>query len=146
MVVPQRPAVLTAKILSSMDVLSNGRVLLGIGAGWLREEFEILETAPFEERGKVTDEFIEAMKLLWTQEAPEYSGDFVNFSNTSFLPKPVHNHIPIWVGGESNIALRRTVRYGDVWFPGNNNPKWRIDTAARLKSRVDKLHEIAEAE
>ena len=146
MVVPQRPAVLTAKILSSIDVLSNGRVLLGVGAGWLREEFDILETPPFEERGKITDEFIEAMKRLWTDEAPQFSGDFVNFTNVSFLPKPVDGHIPIWIGGESNIALRRTVRCGDVWFPGNNNPKWRIDTPARLKSRVDKLHAFAEAE
>lgn len=146
MVVPQRPAVLTAKMLSSMDVLSNGRVFLGVGAGWLREEFEILETPPFEDRGKVTDEFIEAMKRLWADEAPQYSGDFVNFTNVAFLPKPANTRIPIWVGGESNIALRRTVRCGDVWFPGNNNPKWRIDTPARLKNRLDKLHAFAEAE
>ena len=146
-VVPHRPAVLTAKMLSSMDVLSTGRVLLGVGAGWLREEFEAIQAEPFAMRGKVTDEYIDAMKELWTSDAPTYKGEFVEFSNISFLPKPVQKpHIPIWIGGESNIALKRTVRHGDAWFPGNNNPKWRVDTAARLKERVAKLHEFAEAE
>jgi probable F420-dependent oxidoreductase len=145
-VVPQRPAVLTAKVLSSMDVLSNGRVLFGVGTGWLREEFDIMETPPFQDRGQVTDEFIEAMKRLWSQEDPQYSGDFVEFSNVLFSPKPPDGRIPIWVGGESNIALRRTVRLGDVWFPGNNNPKWRVDTPERLKVRINRLHQFAEAE
>ena len=87
------------------------------------------------------------MKELWTKDAPTYKGEFVEFSNISFLPKPVQKpHIPIWIGGESNIALRRTVRLGDVWFPGNNNPKWRLDTPERLRHRVAKLHEIAEDE
>ncbi len=147
LVVPHRPAVLTAKMLASMDLLSNGRVLLGIGAGWLREEFEALQTEPFDARGKVTDEYIAAMKELWTNDAPTYRGEFVEFSNISFLPKPVQKpHIPIWIGGESDIALKRTVRLGDVWFPGNNNPKWRADTPERLKHRVAKLHQFAEAE
>lgn len=145
-VVPQRPVVLTAKVLSSMDVLSNGRVRFGVGTGWLREEFDIMETPPFEDRGHVTDEFIEAMKRLWSEEDPQYAGDFVKFSNVSFSPKPLNGRIPIWVGGESNIALRRTVRLGDVWFPGNNNPKWRVDTPERLKVRVDQLHQFAQAE
>ena len=145
-VVPQRPVVLTAKILSSMDVLSNGRVLFGVGTGWLREEFDIMETPPFPDRGQVTDEFIEGMKRLWSEDDPRYSGDFVKFSNVLFSPKPSSGRIPIWVGGESNIALRRTVRLGDVWFPGNNNPKWRVDTPERLKVRIDRLHEFAEAE
>ena len=147
MVVPHRPAVLTAKMLATMDRLSNGRVLLGIGAGWLREEFEALQAEPFDARGEVTDEYIAAMKELWTADAPAYKGKFVEFSNISFLPKPVQKpHIPIWIGGESNIALKRTVRSGDVWFPGNNNPRWRIDTPERFKQRVAKLHEFAEAE
>ncbi len=145
-VVPQRPVVLTAKVLSSMDVLSNGRVLFGVGTGWLREEFDTLDTPPFEHRGRVTDEFIDAMKRLWSEDDPHYSGEFVSYSNVSFSPKPSSGRIPIWVGGESNIALRRTVRLGDVWFPGNNNPKWRVDTAERLRARVERLHQFAEAE
>lgn len=147
MVVPHRPALLSAKILASMDLLSNGRVLLGVGAGWLREEFEALETRPFDARGRVTDEFIEAMKELWTSDAPEYQGEHVRFSNITFLPKPVQRpHLPVWVGGESGPALRRTVRLGDVWYPGSGNPKFRLDTPERLKGRVAKLHEFAEAE
>ena len=105
-----------------------------------------MNTPPFDDRGRVTDEFIEAMKCLWAKDDPQYSGDFVNFSNVAFSPKPSGGHVPIWVGGESNIALRRTVRLGDVWFPGNNNPKWRVDTAERLKVRIDRLHQFAEAE
>ncbi len=147
MVVPHRPALLSAKMLASMDLLSNGRILFGVGAGWLREEFEALETKPFDARGKVTDEFIEAMKELWTSDAPAYDGEFVRFSNITFLPKPVQKpHLPIWVGGESAPALRRTVRLGDVWYPGSGNPKWRLDTPERLKARVGKLHEFAEKE
>ena len=146
-VVPHRPALLTAKMLASMDLLSNGRVLFGVGAGWLREEFDALETKPFDARGKVTDEFIEAMKALWTQDAPSYDGEFVKFDNITFLPKPVQKpHMPVWVGGESAPALRRTVRLGDVWYPGSGNPKWRLDTPERLKSRIAKLHEFAEKE
>ncbi|MGI9423246.1 MAG: TIGR03619 family F420-dependent LLM class oxidoreductase [Hyphomicrobiaceae bacterium] len=147
MVVPHRPALLTAKMLASMDLLSNGRMRVGVGAGWLREEFEALETRPFDARGKVTDEFIEAMKVLWTQDAPSYAGEHVRFSNVVFLPKPIQKpHPPIWVGGESAPALRRTVKLGDVWYPGAGNPKWRLDTPERLKSRVAKLHEFAEKE
>ena len=145
MVVPHRPALLTAKILASMDLLANGRVRVGVGAGWLREEFEALETRPFDARGKVTDEFIEAMIELWTKEAPEYQGEHVKFSNITFLPKPVQKpYPPIWVGGESGPALRRTVKLGDVWYPGAGNPKFRLDTPARLKERMAKLNEFAE--
>lgn len=145
-VVPQRPVVLTAKVLSSMDVLSNGRILFGVGTGWLREEFDIMQTPPFKDRGQVTDEFIEGMQQLWSEDNPQYSGDFVEFSNVQFSPKPTSGRIPIWVGGESNIALRRTVKLGDVWFPGNNNPKWRVDTPERLKMRVERLHQFADLE
>jgi probable F420-dependent oxidoreductase len=147
MVVPHRPALLSAKMLASMDLLSNGRIMCGVGAGWLREEFEALETKPFDARGKVTDEFVEAMKELWTSETPTYDGEFVKFSNITFLPKPVQKpHIPIWVGGESAPALRRTARLGDVWYPGSGNPKWRLDTPERLQARIAKLHELAEKE
>ena len=143
-VVPHRPALLTAKMLATMDNLSNGRMRFGVGAGWLREEFEALETKPFDARGKVTDEFIEAMRELWTSDAPSYTSEYVNFSNITFLPKPIQNPLPIWVGGESAPALRRTVKYGDVWYPGAGNPKWRLDTPDRVKGRVGKLHEFAE--
>src|ERR1700691_237542 len=101
MVVPHRPAVLTAKILATIDVLSEGRLVLGIGAGWCREEFEALGTDPFAERGAVTDEYLLACRELWTNENPAFDGKYVKFSNVFFQPQPVQKRVPIWVGGES---------------------------------------------
>ncbi len=147
MVVPHRPAVLTAKILSTADVLSNGRMILGVGAGWLREEFEALQTDPYDARGRVTDEYIKVFKELWEQQAPSFDGEFVKFSNIQFEPKPYGGRrIPVWVGGESNPALRRTARLGDAWYPGSRNPKHRLDTPERLVAGVDRLKKLAEAE
>ena len=137
-VVPYRGAVHTAKIAATIDVLSGGRMVLGVGAGWLREEFEALGAPPFEERGRVTDEWLQAFKILWTEDAPRFEGRHVGFANISFAPKPVQKpHPPIWVGGESPAALRRAVRYGDVWFPIGNNPRHPLDTVARLKAGVE---------
>src|SRR5476651_612156 len=110
-VVPHRPAVLTAKLFQTADILSGGRVIAGVGAGWMKDEFVALGTPPFEERGAVTDEYIEAWKILWTQERPSMQGKYTQFDNVMFEPKPVSKpHPPIWVGGESNPSLRRAVR------------------------------------
>jgi probable F420-dependent oxidoreductase len=144
-VIPYRGAVHTAKIAATIDVLSQGRMVLGAGAGWLKEEFEALGAPPFEERGRVTDEYLQAFKILWTEDAPRFEGRHVRFANISFLPKPVQKpHPPIWVGGESPPALRRTVRYGDTWFPIGNNPRHPLDTAARLAAGIRRLHQVAE--
>jgi probable F420-dependent oxidoreductase len=144
-VIPYRGAVHTAKIAATIDVLSQGRMVLGAGAGWLKEEFEALGAPPFEERGRVTDEYLQAFKTLWTEEDPHFEGRHVRFANISFLPKPVQKpHPPIWVGGESPPALRRTVRYGDAWFPIGNNPQHPLDTAARFAEGVQRLHRTAE--
>ena len=146
-VVPHRGAVHTAKIVSTIDVLSGGRVVLGVGAGWMKEEFDALDIPPFEERGKVTDEYLQAMKVLWTEDDPAFKGDYVTFENISFLPKPVQKpHPPVWVGGESKAAMRRAVRLGDVWFPIANNPRHPLDTIARFKDGIGRLHRLAEAE
>lgn len=146
-VVPHRGAVHTAKIVSTIDVLSSGRVVLGVGAGWMKEEFEALNLPPFEARGRVTDEYIQAFKALWTEDDPRFDGDHVQFANINFLPKPVQKpHPPIWVGGESPAALRRTARAGDVWFPIANNPRYPMDTSARFKDGVERLHQVAEKE
>ena len=135
MVVPHRPAISTAKMLATIDVLSGGRLILGVGAGWMKEEFGLLG-APFEERGAATDEYLEAFKALWTQERPSYSGKHVRFADVIFEPKPMQKpHPPIWVGGESPAALRRTVKLGDVWYPGNNSQTKPLDTPARLGRR-----------
>ena len=92
LVVPHRPAVLTAKMLATIDVLSNGRLILGTGAGWMKEEFELLG-APFEDRGKATDEYLQAFRELWTKDRPFYAGEHVSFSDVLFYPKPCKNRI-----------------------------------------------------
>ncbi|MBV9861421.1 MAG: LLM class F420-dependent oxidoreductase [Alphaproteobacteria bacterium] len=142
MVVPHRPAVLTAKILATIDVLSEGRLVLGIGAGWCKEEFEALGTPPFPERGAVTDEYLLACRELWTNPDPEFAGKYVSFSNLLFEPRPVQNPIPIWVGGESGPALRRTARLGDGWYPIGTNPQHRLDTLNRFKAGIERLHRM----
>jgi probable F420-dependent oxidoreductase len=144
-VVPHRPAVLTAKLLLTADVLSGGRVVAGIGAGWMREEFSALGAPPFAERGAVTDEYLRAWKLLWTQDRPALDGEYAKFADVVFMPKPVSQpHPPIWVGGESPAALRRTVQFGDGWYPVSNNQKIPLNTPARLKSGISALHRAAE--
>ena len=142
-VVPHRPPVLTAKILATIDVLSEGRLTWGIGAGWCREEFEALGTDPFEERGAVTDEYLLACRELWTDEDPKFDGKYVKFSNIFFQPRPVQKRVPIWVGGESGPALRRTARLGDAWYPIGTNPKFRLDTLKRFQGGIDRLHKRA---
>lgn len=144
-VIPHRGAVHTAKIVATIDVLSRGRMILGVGAGWMKEEFEALGAPPFEERGRVTDEYLQAFKSLWTEDNPRFDGKHVRFSNISFLPKPVQQpHPPIWVGGESPAALRRVVRYGDVWFPIGNNPRHPLDTVKRFAAGLEELGRVAE--
>jgi probable F420-dependent oxidoreductase len=144
MVVPHRPAMLAAKILSTIDVLSSGRLTLGIGAGWLREEFEALQAPDFAARGKVTDEYILAAKELWTAPRPRFEGEFVRFDNISFEPKPVQQGgPPIWVGGESGLAMRRAARLGDAWYPIGTNPSFPLESLPRYRAGVAKLRELA---
>lgn len=141
MVVPHRPPVYTAKALASIDVLSNGRVVLGVGAGWMEEEFRAIGAPPFAERGKVTDEYLQIFKELWTKDDPKYSGQYASFDHISFLPKPLQQpHPPIWVGGESPAALRRTARLGDAWYPIGTNPQFPLNTLQRFKDAIGKLH------
>ncbi|HVY17636.1 MAG TPA: TIGR03619 family F420-dependent LLM class oxidoreductase [Rhodopila sp.] len=143
MVVPHRPAVLTAKILATIDYLSKGRLTLGIGAGWCEEEFNAIGTEPFAERGAVTDEYMAACRELWTADHPKFDGKYVKFQDVLFPPKPP-GRIPIWVGGESGPALRRTARYGDAWYPIGTNPQFPMDTLTRYKAGVAKLRGMTE--
>jgi probable F420-dependent oxidoreductase len=118
MIAPYRNPIITAKMLSSLDVLSNGRVIVGLGVGWMKEEFDNLQAPPYEERGKVTDEYIKAFRELWASDNPSFKGKYCNFSNVVFLPKPVQKPtIPIWIGGHSKQALRRAGQLGDGWHP-----------------------------
>lgn len=146
MVVPHRNPVHTAKILATADVLSGGRVVIGCGAGWMREEFEALQTPPFDERGEVTDEYLRVFKELWTNPEPSFAGKYTRFRDIAFEPKPVQQpHIPIWIGGESSAALRRVVRLGDGWYPIGANPKFPLATAELYAARVARLEAMAEA-
>ena len=118
MILPYRNPVVTAKMLASLDVLSGGRVIVGAGVGWMKEEFETIRTEPFAERGKVTDEYIAAFRELWSSDNPSFNGKYCRFSNIVFLPKPVQKPtIPIWIGGHSKQAIRRAARLGDGWHP-----------------------------
>jgi probable F420-dependent oxidoreductase len=144
MVVPHRPAVLTAKILATLDHLSRGRLTLGIGAGWCEEEFVAIGAPAFAERGAVTDEWMAVCRELWTAEHPRFNGTYVKFSEVLFPPKPVQRPIPIWVGGESGPALRRTAAYGDAWYPIGTNPQFPMDTLTRYKAGIARLRAMTE--
>jgi len=122
LIVPYRNPVVTAKMVSSLDALSGGRVVLGVGAGWMAEESAALGV-PFAERGAMTDEYLAAMQELWTSPAPSFAGKYTQFGGLAFAPRPVQQpHPPIWVGGHSRAALRRTVQFGAAWHPINRAP------------------------
>lgn len=124
LVVPYRNPVLQAKMFSTVDVLSDGRLIVGVGTGWMKEEFEVLRTAPYEDRGSVTDEYIELFIELWTKENPNYQGQHYQVSGIGVYPKPVQKpHIPIWVGGHTGRAYRRLAKYGSGWQPHMLTPE-----------------------
>ena len=123
LIVPYRNAVVTAKMISSLDALSGGRIIFGVGAGWVPAESAILGV-PFAERGAMTDEYLEAMQELWTKQSPSFSGKYTQFSGLTFEPKPLQKpHPPIWVGGHSRAALRRAAQFGAAWHPINRSPE-----------------------
>jgi probable F420-dependent oxidoreductase len=124
LVVPYRNPVLTAKMLSNLDVLSGGRLVVGVGTGWTKEEFEILACPPYEARGRVTNEYLDICIALWTQDAPTYHGQYYQVSNVSLQPKPVQKpHPPLWVGGHTLPAFRRVARYGQGWLTLSLTPQ-----------------------
>ena len=122
-IVPYRNPILQAKMFASLDVLTKGRVICGAGVGWWKEEFAALD-APFEKRGLATDEYLQIFKLLWTSDVTEFHGETYEFSNIAFFPKPVQkpNGIPIWIGGHTKRAVRRTVKHGNTWHPTRLRP------------------------
>ena len=115
LIIPMRNPIVTAKQLATLDVLSNGRLILGVGAGWMEEEFKMLGV-PFERRGARTNEYIRLIKALWTEENPSFEGEFWQIKDVGFSPKPLQQpHPPIWTGGHSAPALRRAGRLSDGW-------------------------------
>jgi probable F420-dependent oxidoreductase len=118
LVIPYRNPVVTAKTLATIDRLSNGRVILGAGVGWLREEFEALAAPPFEARGAVTDEYLRLMRAAWTTDPVRFEGAHYRLDDVHALPKPAQRGgIPIWIGGHTDAAVKRAGVLGDAWHP-----------------------------
>src|SRR3989449_9452074 len=133
-----RHPVVMAKMLTSIDALSLGRLIVGVGVGWWKEELEILG-APFHQRGRQADEALRVFKALWTQDNPAFDGEFFRFSDVGFAPKPVQKpHPPIWVGGDSAGAFRRVATLGDGWHATSKSP-------AELAASLDRLRAMADA-
>lgn len=146
MILPHRNPVVTAKTLATIDVLSRGRVTVGVGVGWLREEFQALGAPDFDRRGAVSDEYLRIFKVLWTQSPASFAGKFYRFEAVRCLPQPVQKpHPPIWIGGHSRAALRRVARFGDGWHPVGANPAVPL-TPAELRPLLDELHRLTEGE
>ena len=146
MIVPYRNPVFTAKALATIDVLSGGRLTVGVGVGWLREEFEALAAPDFKRRGVVTDEYLSIFKTLWTRSPASFAGEFYRFDSLRCEPAPVQKpHPPLWIGGHSAAALRRVARLGDGWHPVGANPAVPLGPA-ELRADLDELARLTRAE
>jgi probable F420-dependent oxidoreductase len=137
LIVPQRNPLILAKELATLDRLSGGRVELGLGVGWLREEFEALGV-PWERRGARNDEYIEAMRALWAGPHAEFHGEFVDFEPATCSPRPIQDRIPVLVGGDSEAAISRAVRIADGYFPGEGDIDRLTDLIRRLRVAAEK--------
>lgn len=132
-----RPVVQTAKAWASLDALSNGRALLGVGVGWMKEEFDALQM-PFDHRGARADEQLEAFEKLFGEDWPSYDGTYTKFPSLGFFPRPAAGRIPTWVGGDSQPAYHRTARFGDVFHAA-------FQTEAQLIAHRDGVLHACEA-
>jgi len=148
--VPQRNPVYTAKQVVDLDNLSGGRVDFGVGVGWLKEEFDVV-AAPFDHRGARTDEYLQIMRTLWTDDVSSFDGEHYQLPECQLYPKPIQTpHPPIHVGGESDAALRRVARYGQGWYSFNRTPEDLDEPLARLdgylaaegRSRTDETNGV----
>jgi probable F420-dependent oxidoreductase len=133
-----RPPVQTAKAFASLDVVSGGRVILGVGVGWMREEFEVLGM-PFDHRGERADEQLEIFRRLFSEDSPSYAGAYYQFPEVGFAPKPASGAVPIWVGGNSEAAYRRTARFGDALHAA-------FEPVADVRAAWTRVQELAERE
>jgi probable F420-dependent oxidoreductase len=114
-VLPMRHPIVTAKQVATADHLSGGRVIFGVGIGWMAEEFALLGES-FSDRGRRMDEYLELVKTLWTETNPTFAGQYFQVKDCAITPKPVQKpHVPLWIGGDSPAALRRAARFGDAW-------------------------------
>jgi len=144
-VIPYRSPLALANSFATVDYLSNGRLDIGAGVGWMKEEFDLLRI-PYEERGEIMDESIKILKAIWSEKNPVFSGRYYQFKDVHFSPKVVQKpYPPIWIGGESPRAIRRAAELGDGWFPIDSNEKFPLtsieqlsDSIARLRNQVKK--------
>lgn len=137
-----RNPIVMAKMLTTIDTLSNGRLTCGVGVGWWAEEFAALGV-PFKARGRLADETIHIFKALWTADDPQFSGEFYRFSKIGFAPKPVQKpHPPIWVGGHSPAAFRRAVTLGDGWHGTQQRPEELKGSLEHLRREADKAGRV----
>jgi probable F420-dependent oxidoreductase len=128
-ILPLQHPIVLAKALATADWLSGGRITATMAVGWLEREFDLLGV-PFHERGRIADEYLEAIVALWTQDDPVYDGKYVSFRDVAFEPKPVQKpHLPIWMGGDADAALRRAARFASGWMPFLTKP---ADIPARI--------------
>ena len=141
-ILPYRHPLMTAKQVATLDQLSEGRVILGVAFGWMKEEYDVLGI-PFEKRGRRSDECLAAMKECWLSDSPHFEGEFYRFSEIAFSPKPIQKpHPPIWIGGNDRRTLRRVVEYGDAWHP-IAGPRI-VMNEETLRSRIAELRHLAE--
>jgi probable F420-dependent oxidoreductase len=126
---PLQHPVIMAKALSTADWMSSGRITVTFGVGWDAEEFKVLGV-PFHERGRIADEYLAAIIELWTNDSPKFEGKYVAFKDLAFEPKPLQKpHLPIWIGGDAEPALKRAARYASGWSPFLTKPE---DIPAKL--------------
>ncbi len=143
-ILPQRNVIYTAKEIATLDQLSGGRVLLGVGAGWLEEEFKMLGV-PFERRGDRLDEYIRALRVLWAEDEPTFHGEFVDFDGAICRPQPVDQQVPIVIGGHTDRAARRAGELGDGFFPGATEPDQLAHLLDVMRRSADKAGRDADA-
>ena len=136
LIVPQRNPLILAKELATLDQLSGGKVELGLGVGWMKEEFDALGV-PWERRGARNDEYIAAMRELWKGPHAEFHGEFVDFDPVTCSPRPVNGNIPIIVGGDSPAAVNRAAKLADGYFPGEGD-------ITKLKALIERVREAAD--
>ena len=142
-VVPYRHPVHLAHMTGNVDQLSGGRLIFGVGVGWAESEFEVLGL-PFRKRGAMTDDYLAAIKALWTQDVASFESPSVSFKDVTVAPKPVQSpHPPIWVGGSSEAALRRAVRFGQAWHPIGVRVDWLRDSALPRMRRLAESEEMS---
>ena len=136
LILPQRNPMVLAKEVATIDMMSEGRMLLGVGSGWLEEEFDAIGV-PFAERGRRTDENVAVLRALWEQDEASFEGEFHSFSNCIVSPKPVEGTIPIHVGGHTPVAARRAGRLGNGFFPAKGNHEELRDLFATARATAE---------